>query len=187
MQAEVEKTVEILQKGGLIVYPTDTLWGIGCDATNKKSIERIYQIKRRLHEKSFIVLVNSKETVLNHVKEVPEYVWDFIDSYQMPLSVIYPGAHNLPDNIIAPDKTIAIRITKDPFCRALIDALGKPLVSTSANISGEKSPFAFSMIQEEILNQVDYVVNYKRVKITETKASTIIKISEEGQIEIIRN
>jgi len=187
MEKEIEKAALYVKKGGIIVYPTDTLWGIGCDATNKKSIERIYMIKRRLHEKSFIVLVDQKEALMQYVREVPDCVWDFIDNYKMPLTVVYPGAQNLPDNIIAPDKTIAIRITKDPFCKALIKAIGKPLVSTSANISGEKPPFAYSMIQDEVLKQVDYVVDYKRHTITETKASTIIKITDDGQIDIIRN
>lgn len=187
MENDIKKIVDILRKGGIIVYPTDTIWGIGCDATNKKAIEKIYRLKHRIHEKSFIVLVKDKEELLKYVETAPELVWDFAEQINSPLTVIYSNAKNLPPNVISADGSVAIRITKDEFCKKIIENLGKPIISTSANISGEIAPLVYSMISEEILNNVDYVSEYKRQKVTEIKPSTIIKITEDGQIEIIRN
>lgn len=186
MEQEVQKIVEVLKKGGVIVYPTDTIWGLGCDATNKKAIEKIYKIKKRIQEKSFIILVGRREDVFNYVGEVPEILWDLTSQFNNPLTVIYPGAKNLPSNIIAPDGSVAIRITKDDFCKKIIEALGKPIISTSANISGDDAPCVFSMINRDILKNVDYVVEYKRDKVTEIKPSTIIRITEDAQIDIVR-
>ena len=186
MKNEIDKIVKVLKKGGIIVYPTDTVWGIGCDATNKKSIEKIYKLKHRYQEKSFIILVKDKEEVLKYVGEAPGILWDFAEQFNTPLTVIYPNAQNLPKNVIAPDGSVAIRITKDEFCRKIIENLGKPIISTSANISGEMPPLVYSMISKEILKNADYVVEFKRNKITEIKPSTIIKISDDGQIDIVR-
>jgi len=187
MENEIKIIVDVLKKGGIIVYPTDTIWGIGCDATNKKAIEKIYKLKHRIHEKSFIILVKDKEELSNYVGNTPDVLWDFAEHFNSPLTVIYPHAQNLPKNVIGEDNSVAVRITKDNFCKKIIEKLGKPIISTSANISGELPPCVFSMISEEILKNVDYVTEYKRDKVTEIKPSTIIKITEDGQIEIIRD
>ena len=186
MENEITKIVKVLKKGGIVVYPTDTVWGIGCDATNKKTVEKIYSLKHRFHDKSFIVLVKDKDQVLSYVKEVPEILWDFADQFNTPLTVIYPNAQNLPNNVIAPDGSVAIRITKDNFCMKIIEELGNPIISTSANFSGEITPLVYSMISKDILKSADYVAQYKRNKVTEIRPSTIIRITENGQIDIIR-
>jgi len=187
MEEEINKIVQILKKGGIIVYPTDTIWGIGCDATNKKAIEKIYKIKRRIQEKSFIILVKDKEELLRYVGDTPDILWDFAEQFNNPLTIIYPGAKNLPQNVVAPDGSVAIRITKDEFCKKIIENLNKPIISTSANISGDTPPLVFSMISDEIIKSVDYVAEYKRHRVTEIKPSTIIKITADGQLDIVRN
>jgi len=187
MENDIEKIVHVLSKGGLFIYPTDTIWGIGCDATNKKAIDKIYKLKHRIQEKSFIILVKDKQDVLNYVLKVPDIAWDFIEQFNAPLTVVYPRAKNLPPNAVAPDGSVAIRITKDSFCAKIIEKFGKPIISTSANVSGDVPPLVYSMISKEILDKVNYVSEYKRDKVTEIKPSTIIKIDDEGQIEIIRN
>jgi len=187
MENEINKIVKVLKRGGIIVYPTDTVWGIGCDATNKKSIEKIYKLKRRFQEKSFIILVKDKKEIFKYVGDTPDILWDFADQFNTPLTVIYPNAQNLPKNVIAPDGSVAIRITKDEFCKKIIENLGKPIISTSANISGEIPPLVYSMISEEILKFADYVAEFKRNKVTEIKPSTIIKITDDGLIDIVRD
>lgn len=184
---EAEKATKVLKKGGIIVYPTDTIWGIGCDATNRKAVDKVYKLKKRIPQKSLIVLIRDKEELMHYVDMVPDMLWDFAENVTSPLTVIYQNARRLPKNIIAPDGTVAIRITQDTFCRKLIHLSGKPIVSTSANISGGKTPLVYSMISEDILNSVDYVVDYKRNEITEVRPSTIVKITEEGQIDILRS
>ncbi len=187
MEEEIKKIVKILKKGGLVVYPTDTIWGIGCDATNKKSIEKIYKLKHRIEEKRFIILVSNKEEILKYVEDAPPTIWDLTNQYNTPLTVIYPRAKNLPKNLIAPDGSVAIRITKDEFCKKIIENLNKPIISTSANISGEIPPLVYSMISDDITKKVDYVAEYKRNKVTEIKPSTIIKIMDDGQFIVLRN
>lgn len=187
MEEEVKKIVEILKKGGIVVYPTDTIWGIGCDATNKKAIEKVYKLKHRIQEKSFIVLVKDKEELLKYVEEAPDILWDFAEQFTNPLTIIYPKAKNLPPNLVAPDGSVAIRITKDEFCQKIIENLNKPIISTSANISGDTPPLVYSMISSDIIKYADYVAEYKRNKVTEIKPSTIIKITPDGQLDIVRN
>jgi L-threonylcarbamoyladenylate synthase len=187
MREEIIKTAQVLQQGGTILYPTDTIWGIGCDATNYKAVEKVYAIKRRGSSRSFIVLLDQPEKIEMYVSEVPEIVWDLLSSVETPLTVVYPNARNLARNVIAPDGSIAIRIVKDLFCQKLISFFGKPIVSSSANLSGDPPPLIFSNISEEIIQSVDYVVNLNREKLNTMKASTIIRIKENGDYEVLRS
>jgi len=186
MMDEINKTLEYLRSGKIILYPTDTIWGIGCDATLPKPIERIYQIKQRFESKSMIVLLDDAGKLSKYVDKVPALAYDMIESYNEPLTIIYPGAKNVAKNVIADDGTLAIRIVRDDFCRQLIAAFGKPIVSTSANVSGQPSPITFSKIPDEIRHKVDYIVNYNKDAVVRTKASTIIRIRENGEFEVIR-
>lgn len=187
MKAEVDKAVEHLRKGHVILYPTDTIWGIGCDATNEKAVERIYEIKQRVESKSLIILLGEKEQLKNYVEKVPKIAYDLIQSISKPLTIIYPNAINLAGNVVAEDNTIAVRITSYEFCREMVNAFGKPVVSTSANISGETPPLAFSKISRKILESVDYIVDFHRSVVNATKPSTIIKIDARGNFNIIRD
>ncbi len=184
---EIFETVKVLKAGGTILYPTDTIWGIGCDATNARAVQKIYKIKKRIENKSLIVLLDKSEKLKKYVKNVPEIVYDLIIMMDKPLTIIYPGAKNLAKNVIARDKTIAIRIVKDKFCQKLISLFDKPIVSSSANISGDTMPLTFNNISDEIINNVDYVVKIYHHRIKEIKPSTIIKLDEKGGYTIIRN
>lgn len=185
MNEEIQKAVEILKKGGVILYPTDTIWGIGCDATDEKAIERIYQIKQREESKSLIILVESERRLQEYI-DVPPLAWDLIDLSEKPLTLVYDSPRNLPDRLVSADNTIGIRLTKDEFCRKLISKLNKPLVSTSANISGEPSPENFSAISPKILEDVDYIINLRRENLDKKTASTVIKLSADGKVKVIR-
>lgn len=187
MEEEIKKVVEVLSLGGTILYPTDTIWGIGCDATNPKAAEKVYKLKGRMSQKSLICLVDSVEKLKEYIGGLPEMAIDLIESMTDPLTIIYPGARNLAKNIVAQDQTIAIRIPRDEFCIALLKAFGKPITSTSANISGEPSPLSFSKISPDIVNGVDYVVKINRDRINRPKASTIIRINDSGDVQILRN
>ena len=182
---EIKKAVKVLKDGGIIVYPTDTIWGIGCDATNAKAIKRIYQLKKRKEKKTFIVLVSDENQITDYVDDVPEIAWDLLKSYDRPLTIIYNNAKNLAKNLIREDNTIAMRVTRDEFSKRLIEDFGKPIVSTSANISGQKTPANFFEISEEILKGVDYVVNLHQSN-KNKNPSTIIKIDLDGKVEVIR-
>jgi L-threonylcarbamoyladenylate synthase len=186
MQDEIIKAATILKNGGIILYPTDTIWGIGCDATNVEAVKKIYQLKQREETKSMLVLVEHADRIGRHVKEVPEMAWQLIEVNDNPMTIIYPGAVNLASNLISQDNTIGIRIVQDEFCQKLIARLNRPLVSTSANISGEPSPAIFSEIRDEIKTGVDYIVNWRQDDIARAMPSSIIKIGLGGQIEIIR-
>ena len=186
MEEEIKNAIEVLRKGGTILYPTDTVWGIGCDARNKDAVAKVFEIKQRAHYKSMVVLVSNEEMINRYVKEVPEVAWELIESSDEPLTIIFPGGRMLADSIIAADGSVGIRLVKDEFCNTLIHKFGKPLVSTSANISGESAPFSFSEIKLDVLNKVDYIVNLRQTEINNTKPSTIIKISLNGEIKIIR-
>lgn len=186
MREEIIKTARILEKGGTILYPTDTIWGIGCDATNSKAVQKVKKIKSRYSEKSFIILLDQAEKLVQYVEKVPEIAWDLLNSIDTPLTVVYPNARNLAKNVIASDNSIAIRIVKDQFCQRLINLFNKPIVSTSANFPGEKPPMMFSNISREIINKVDYVVDVNRDKLKNLKASTMIRIREDGEYTILR-
>ena len=187
MLAEVEKTVKILRQGGTIMYPTDTIWGIGCDATNQKAVEKIYKIKQRVPDKSLLILSDSVERIHDYVIEVDPLIEELVKSFDRPLTVIYPGAKNLAKGVIASDKSIGIRVARDEFCRLVISKLDKVIVSTSANISGAATPYRFQQISEEVKNAVDYVVDLYHDKITNLKPSRIIRIKGKGDFEVIRN
>ena len=186
MLEEINKTLEFLRSGKIILYPTDTIWGIGCDATLARSIERIYQIKKRFESKSMIVLLDDAAKLSRYVEKVPALAYDMIERYNEPLTIIYSRAKNVAKNVIAEDGTLAIRIVRDEFCKQLIAALDKPIVSTSANVSGQPSPIMFSKISDEIRHSVDYIVNYNKEAVIRTKASTIIRIHDNGEFEVIR-
>lgn len=183
---EIQKTLGFLRSGKVILYPTDTIWGIGCDATLSKPVEKIYKIKQRYEKKSMIVLLDDPAKLPLYVSKVPQSAYDLIERYQEPLTVIYSQAKNIAKSVIAEDGTIAIRIVRDEFCRRLIAELGKPLVSTSANISGQPAPITFNKIPEEIRKSVDYIVDYHREEVIRTKPSTIIRLHENGEFEVIR-
>jgi L-threonylcarbamoyladenylate synthase len=183
---DIINALKVLHSGGSILYPTDTIWGIGCDATNMKSVENIYRIKQRVESKSLIVLVHSFEQLKNYIDKVPDVTYDLLKCIENPVTVIYSNARNLAPNVVAEDGTIGIRIVKEEFCIELIRRFGKPIVSTSANISGEVAPVTFSHISKEILNSIDYVVKYKQQVFSQSKPSTIIRLMETGEYIILR-
>jgi len=186
MHDDLKKAVEVLKSGGIILYPTDTIWGIGCDATNEDAVKRIYEIKKREDSKSMLILMENPALLDRYVEEVPEVAWDLVEISTTPLTVIYPGAKNLAKNLIAEDGSIGIRFTKEKFTSLLLQRFRKPLVSTSANVSGEKSPAFFDEISEKIKNQVDYIIEYRQDDTTPAQPSSIIKLGTGGQIDIIR-
>ena len=186
-QNEVERTVSTLKKGGTILYPTDTIWGLGCDALNGKAVQRIFVVKQRPENKSLILLVDSEEMLANYVEYIPSITHDLLQQYTRPLTIIYPRASKrLPKEVVAADNSIAIRIVKHSFCQDIIKQLGSPIVSTSANISGEPSPALFAHINQKIKDGVDYVVGIEQNEFNSGMASTIIKLEVNGEFEIIR-
>lgn len=186
IRSEVLNTVRVLEEGGVVVYPTDTVWGLGCDALNARAVDRVYKIKRRNEEKSLIVLLDSFEKLGTYVAKIPDITIDLISSIDNPVTVIYDNARNLPKNVSAADKTIAIRVVRDEFCAAIIQELGKPIISTSANISGEPTPLIFKQISATVINEADYVVKLFHDKFNQGKASTIIRLFENGTYKVIR-
>jgi L-threonylcarbamoyladenylate synthase len=186
MKDEILRAFEVLKTGGVILYPTDTVWGLGCDATKSRSVERIFKLKKRPEKKSLIMLLDQYEKLYQYVEDVPEIAFDLMNHIATPLTIVYPHAKNIAKNLISEDGSIAIRVVKDEFCRKLISLLNKPLVSTSANITGQPTPLIFNKIAPEILKGVDYVVNYAQTRIDQLKASTIIKFNDKGEYEIIR-
>jgi L-threonylcarbamoyladenylate synthase len=186
MDNEIKKTYEILWRGGVILYPTDTIWGIGCDATNEEAVRRIYEIKKRSDSKSMLVLLDSSSKLNFYVNDLPDIALDLIEVSDKPLTIIYSGAKNVASGLIAEDGSLGIRITGEEFSKKLCQKLKKPLVSTSANISGQPAPANFSEINNEIIRSVDYVVNYRRTEHSLTRPSGIIKVGTGGLIQIIR-
>lgn len=186
MHNDIKKALEVLKNGGVILYPTDTIWGIGCDATNQKAVQKIYNIKKREDSKSMLVLMENPALLDRYVDDVPEVAWDLVEITTTPLTVIYPNAKNLASNLIADDGSIGIRFTKEEFTSQLLQRFRRPLVSTSANITGEKSPAFFDEISEEIKDQVDYIVEYRQDNTTPSQPSSIIKLGPGGRIDIIR-
>lgn len=185
MKEEIEKVAEVVRNGGVILYPTDTVWGLGCDPSNDEAINKILDIKKRPSGKSFILLVPSEALLQRYVKEIPEICYDLLDAATQPLTIVYPGAQYLSKLIPAEDNSVAIRLTKDPFCVQLMNKLKFGLVSTSANFSGEKSPAKLAEVSPEITNQVDYVVNLPQ-HVGTAVPSQIIKIRQNGEFVIIR-
>jgi L-threonylcarbamoyladenylate synthase len=185
-ETEVEKALEILRAGGVILYPTDTIWGIGCDATNEKAIRLIYDIKKREDSKSMIILVADERDVLQYVAAPDPQVFDFIEEQKRPVTIIFEYALGLPDNLVAEDGSIAIRIVRDEFCRHLIKRLRKPIVSTSANISGQAPPKNFSEISDQVKTVVSHIVKWRQDDITLAQPSQIIKWNNDGTRTVIR-
>ncbi|HHT61064.1 MAG: threonylcarbamoyl-AMP synthase [Paludibacteraceae bacterium] len=186
MNETLKKAVEVLRQGGVILYPTDTIWGLGCDATNATAVQRIYDIKQRTNSKAMLVLIDSSAKLQGYVREVPDIAWDLIDLSEKPLTIIYSGAKNLAENLVAEDGSIGIRITRETFSKRLCEQFRKPIVSTSANISNTTAPKSFSEIDENIKNNVDYIVDYRQNEKIKATASSIIKLEVNGQITIIR-
>lgn len=185
MNEDLKKAVDVLRNGGVILYPTDTIWGLGCDAGNAKAVERIFKIKQRADSKSMLSLVASDGMLLQFVSEVPEAAWQLIDAAVNPLTIIYDNPKGIAENLLAEDGSAGFRITSEPYSRGLCQRLRHPVVSTSANISGKPSPKQFSDIDPEILNAVDYIAEYGRNN-KESLPSNIIKVTDSNIITIIR-
>lgn len=185
-EQDIRNAVEVMRRGGVILYPTDTVWGIGCDATNAAAVERIFKIKRRCDGKAMICLVDSDARLQRYVRDVPEVAWDIIDYAVTPTTLILEKAVNLAPNLLADDGSVAVRITAEPFSRALCYRMERPVVSTSANISGMPAAQNYRDISDEILQAVDYVCFSRRNEHKPHKPSSIIKIGQGGEVEIIR-
>lgn len=183
---DIKNACRVMQEGGVILYPTDTVWGIGCDATNEEAVRRIYDIKRRSDSKAMLVLVDSAVKVDFYVQNVPEVAFDLIELSDKPLTIIYDGARNLAGCLLSEDGSIGIRVTNEEFSKELCFRFRKAIVSTSANISGEPSPRTFAEISDEIKAAVDYIVEARRNEDTPAKPSGIIKLGRNGEIKIIR-
>ncbi|CAN1524494.1 SUA5 Putative translation factor (SUA5) [Flavobacteriaceae bacterium] len=182
---EILNAYEVIKEGGIILYPTDTVWGIGCDATNPEAVAKIYKLKQRAETQSMICLMNGEKMIYNVFNEIPEVAWQIMDFSENPTTLILDKPRNVAKNLIAPDNTLGIRVVKEPFCFKLLERMKKPLVSTSANISGQPTPKSFKEISPEIIKGVDYVVNLQRDKIS-GKPSTIIKLTNDSQVKVIR-
>ncbi|MDD3567369.1 MAG: L-threonylcarbamoyladenylate synthase [Bacteroidales bacterium] len=186
MQNDLKIALEVLRNGGLILYPTDTIWGIGCDATNPDAVDRIYKLKQREDSKSMLTLIENPNMLNIYLVAVPEIAWDLIEVADKPLTIIYPKAKNLAPNLVAADGSIGIRVVKHTFCERLIQAFRKPIVSTSANISGQAFPKSFGDIAPEIKAGVDFVVPQTYEESTSPMPSGIIQLGLGGEVKVIR-
>lgn len=183
---DIRRAVEVMNNGGIILYPTDTIWGLGCDATNADAVRRIYEIKKRTDAKALISLVDSETKVQFYVKEVPEVAWDVMELSERPMTVVFDGGRNLAPNLLAEDGSVAIRITKEAFSKELCMRMKRAVVSTSANISGQPAPRCFAEISEEIKGAVDYICTSRQDEPPTQTASSIIKLGAGGEVTIIR-
>lgn len=183
---DINRAVEVMNRGGVILYPTDTIWGIGCDATNEEAVRRVFAIKQRDDAKALITLVDSEAKVQFYVREVPDVAWDLIEYAEHPLTIIYDNARNLAPNLLAEDGSAGIRVTREEFSRNLCMRMRRAIVSTSANISGQPSPHCFADISPDILQAVDYVCTSRRDETANPPASNIIKLGATGMVKIIR-
>jgi L-threonylcarbamoyladenylate synthase len=186
LRSEIENALKVLKEGGVILYPTDTIWGLGCDATNEEAVNKIIKIKNRSEEKNFIVLLDVDSKLQSYVTEIPDVAYDLIEYAENPLTIVFSGAKNLAKNVINKDGSVGIRIVKHEFCQQLIQRFRKPITSSSANVSGLPSPQRFSDIDESILEAVDYVVDWEQDVNTEKKPSTIMKLTANGQFSFLR-
>ena len=184
-EKDIEKCLDVLRKGGLILYPTDTVWGIGCDATNENAVDKVYKLKQRNDEKAMIVLVPDERDIMQYVAAPDLSLFDYLETTLKPTTVIYDGALGFADNLVGSDGSIAIRICKDEFCHHLLKRFRKPVVSTSANISGLPASTTFHEISDQIKNGVDYIVEYRRDDTAPAQPSSIIKW-ENGKVTILR-
>lgn len=183
---EAKKCVEVMRKGGVILYPTDTVWGIGCDPTNADAVKRVFEIKKRADSKAMLLLVDSADRLARYVGDVPAVAWDMIELAASPLTIIYDGARNIVPALVAEDGSVGIRVTTELFSKELCYRFQKPVVSTSANVSGEPTPGNFGEISREIIEAVDYVVNYKQLEKGKAKSSGIVKLTSNGTVTVIR-
>lgn len=183
---DIREACEVMNQGGVILYPTDTIWGIGCDATNEEAVRRVFDIKHRVDSKAMLVLVDTPVKLNYYVKDVPEVAWDLVEMADKPMTIIYEGARNLAPNLLAEDGSVGIRVTSEAFSKQLCQRFRKPIVSTSANVSGEASPANFQEISEEIKQAVDYIVVSRQDETAKVKPSSIVKLSTKGEIKIIR-
>ncbi|MCD7711651.1 MAG: threonylcarbamoyl-AMP synthase [Firmicutes bacterium] len=186
MTDEIKKACEVLQAGGIILYPTDTIWGIGCDATREDVVQKVYTLKQRIDNKAMLVLLDSTAKLERYVEEVPEIAWDLIELADKPLTIIYSQGKNLVPNLLGEDGSVGIRITQEEFSRKLCERFRKPLVSTSAIISGQPAPANFPDISDEIKGSVDFIVNYRQDDMHKSHPSGIIKLGAGGVFEVIR-
>ena len=186
MTEDIKKACEVMAAGGIILYPTDTIWGIGCDATNEKAVQRVYELKRRADNKAMLVLMDSEAKLDRYVSDVPDIAWDLISVSDKPLTIIYSSAKNLATNLLGADGSVGIRITNEEFSKKLCERFRKPLVSTSANVSGEPSPANFSEVSEVIKEGVDYIVSYRQDDMSKAGPSGIIKLGAGGLVQVIR-
>lgn len=186
MTEDIKNSLETLRKGGTILYPTDTIWGIGCDATNFEAVKKIYELKKRNDSKQMLVLLDDVSRLNEYITQVPDIAFDLIKIAEKPLTIIYPGAKNLPPGLYAEDGSIGIRITNDQFCKNLVAQFKKPIVSSSANLSNQPYPSDFSEISPEILKAVDYIVKWRQNDFSKSKPSAIIKIGINGEVQVIR-
>ena len=184
---DFESALKTLREGGTILYPTDTIWGIGCDACQANAVQKVYAIKARDPRKSMLVLVDSPGMLSRYVREIPDMAYQMIDIADKPITIIYPDAIGLPENLIAADGSIAIRVVQDEFCRKLIQFLRKPIVSTSANFSGKPAPASFAEIDENIKMKVDYIVKFRQEEKRKFSPSPIIRMALNGEIKVIRS
>ncbi|MAW94884.1 MULTISPECIES: L-threonylcarbamoyladenylate synthase [unclassified Leeuwenhoekiella] len=182
---EVSESLPVLKRGGLLLYPTDTVWGIGCDATNAEAVDKIYELKKRPESKALICLVSDLKMLRQYVEDIPEVAYNILKYADQPTTIVYDNPIRIAENLVGADNTLGIRIVQDEFCQTLIRKLGKPLVSTSANLSGEPTPMRYPEISAAVLEGVDYVVNLQR-KHKSTKSSTVIRLSSDGQVKILR-
>lgn len=183
---DIKNAIDVMNRGGVILYPTDTIWGIGCDATNEEAVKRVFEIKRRSDAKALISLVDSEAKIAFYVREVPEVAWQLMDVAERPLTIIYDGARNLAPNLMAEDGSAALRVTHEEFSKNLCMRMRRAVVSTSANISGQPSPRKFQEIAPEILEAVDYVCTSRRNESENPPASNIIKLGVGGEVKVIR-
>ena len=183
---DINQALETLKNGGLILYPTDTIWGIGCDATNAEAVEKVFALKGRDKGKSMLILLHNDNQLASYVREVPEVAYELIEATDRPMTVIYSGAKNLAENAIAEDGTIGIRVVDHPFCQQLLQRFRKPIISTSANISGNPSASNFDEISDEIKQGVDYIVKFGQQDLSKGKPSIIMKLDPSGKFEFIR-
>lgn len=183
---DVKKACDVMQAGGVILYPTDTIWGLGCDATNPEAVKRVYEIKQRMDEKAMLVLVDSPVKIEYYVSDVPPIAWDLVELTTKPLTIIYSNGRNLAQNLMAPDGSIGIRVTDEVFSKQLCFRFRKAIVSTSANRSGEPAPVTFNEISEEIKEQVDYIVSYRQKDASRSVPSSIIKLEANGVVQVLR-
>jgi L-threonylcarbamoyladenylate synthase len=187
MNNDIKNALKVLRDGGTILYPTDTIWGIGCDATNAQAVEKVFKIKKRSENKSMIVLLDDAAWLATYVEKVPDIAFDLIELSEKPLTIIFSNAKKLAENITASDGSAGIRIVRDEFCKRLISQFRKPIVSTSANISNQNAPAYFNEIDNEILEAVDYIVQWRQDDFTRNLPSGIIKLGANNEVQVIRN